>query len=93
MKMYLLVGALFVSFWIYLLVSIYPSLVKETTLEMELVEINENGYYFHEPLAEFEDIIYVSHKDIYKWNKQDLELGDKVTGVFDKDGWELHYIK
>jgi hypothetical protein len=93
MKIFLLAGAMFLTFWVILIISVYPFGPDENTLKMELVEINEKGYYFHEPLAEFEDIILVPHKDIVKWGKQDLQLGDKVTGVFDNEGWELHYIK
>lgn len=58
-------------------------------LDMQLVEVTEEGYYFHEPTAEFEDIIYVGPEDM----PYDMELGTWVTGVFDAQGWELDHIK
>lgn len=58
-------------------------------LDMQLVYITQSGYYFHEPTAEFEDIILVPHEDM----RHPMKVGTWVTGVFDSEGWELQYIK
>lgn len=62
--------------------------------DYKLIEVwktveNEKGVMLYDPNAEFEKDIFVSKKDANKWNLSDVEIGQKVVGVFDKDGWEL----
>ncbi|WP_257064344.1 hypothetical protein [Priestia megaterium] len=47
------------------------------------------GIILFDPRAEFEKDILVTNENVEKWNLQDLEVGQKVVGVFDKEGWTL----
>jgi len=62
-------------------------------LMMQLVEVTDKGYYFHEPTAEFEDIILVELKDAKAWNLTELNVGASVIGLFDSTGWTLEGVK
>jgi len=54
---------------------------------------NENGHYFLDPEAEYENVIWIGKNDFDNMPK-DLHHGDKIIGVFvDDEKWELESIK
>lgn len=65
---------------------------KGKDIQIELISKDARGYMFHDKTAEFEPDILVSIEDVRAWDIEGLKVGDKVTGNFDSEGWELHGI-
>ena len=53
----------------------------------------EEGTYMLDPEAEFENVIFVERPEAEDMGIYGMHHGTEVTGVFDKEGWELSYIK
>ena len=58
-------------------------------IQIELVGVDDKGQYWLDKNAEYEPIIFVENKFAEHWGVEDYELGNKVVGVFDSEGWEL----
>lgn len=67
--------------------------VEVDTIELDVFYMysNEEGSYFLEPNAEYENVIFIDNDTLKEWNvnTDELEHGMRYTGTFDKDGWEL----
>lgn len=84
---------LIATIWVCSLVWVFNLPDPQMELEMQLVEVTDEAFYFYEPTAEFEPRIYVSLEDVAKWELKDLNVGASVVGVFDSEGWELQGVK
>lgn len=65
------------------------------TQELELFYMygDQEGAYFLEPQAEYENVIYVPRGTLDELPDFPTELGERFTGTFDSEGWELLSIK
>ena len=51
----------------------------------------DDGSYFLDTAAEYENVIWVDDESLKDWgiDKEGLHHGNKMTGIFTPDGWEL----
>lgn len=74
--------------------------VESDTVQLDVFFMygNENGTYWIEPSAEYENVIWIGYDDLKEWNIEfdELSHGNKLVGSFDETGWELfglEYVK
>lgn len=74
--------------------------VNSDTVQLDVFFMygNENGTYWLEPSAEYENVVWIGYEDLKEWNIEfkSLHHGNKLIGTFDNEGWELfglEYIK
>lgn len=76
--------------WVFSLPEPQPA---QQELEIQLIEVSPDGFYFLEPTAEFEPRIFVSNADVVKWELDQMKVGASVVGLFDSTGWTLEGVK
>ena len=65
------------------------SKLQSNQTELFYMYSNESGYYFLDPKAEYENVIYVGHDD-FLITKEQAHHGNKFIGTFEDDSlWEL----
>ena len=76
--------------------AVAQNIPENKELDIFYMYSNEDGMYFLEPTAEYENVIYVDYASWNEWIGLDsttLHHGTKFIGVFDSEGWELYDIK
>lgn len=60
-------------------------------IELWYMYSNEDGTYWLDPSAEYENVIFVGYESLEEWNVSvdSLHHGNMMIGLFDETGWEL----
>lgn len=63
-------------------------------IEIYFMYGNDDGTYWLDPSAEYENVIYVGYDELEEWNidYDRLHHGNMMIGLFDETGWELMEI-
>lgn len=70
------------------------SVNEEQSIELFFMYGNEEGTYWLDPKAEYENVIWVDYESLIEWgiDFKELHHGNKKVGLFDETGWELFEI-
>lgn len=92
-NIFVIVAILAGIFWLgYITYSLFiEAASKDTTQELDLFYMygDENGAFLLEPTAEYENVIFVPREMLEELEPFPTELGERFTGTFDAEGWEL----